>query len=84
MQNVKNLADIPHYTLVHSFGKPKHPGDGIWYAADQVRPWCIYYAYSGHYFTHLLDALQYAVERKFIPAYMIGGIEQNLQDRGFT
>ena len=79
---VKELADVPPYQLVHSFGKPKHPGDGIWYAADQVRPWCVYYAFAGHYFQTVDQALQYAADRGFIRADMIEKIRNNLNERG--
>ena len=82
MENVKELADIPRYVLVHSFGKHKHPGDGLWYAADQIRPWCVYYAFAGHYFQTVDQALRYAAKRRFIRSDMIDKIKNNLTERG--
>ena len=82
MENVKELADVPRYVLIHSFGKHKHPGDGLWYATDQICPWCVYYAFAGHYFVTAQEALQYAAGRGFIPVDMIDRIKQNLYERG--
>ena len=84
MDNVRELANIPRYVLVHGFGKTKHPGDGIWYAADQVRPWCVYFAFAGHYFQTVDQALQYAALRGFIHTDMIGKIKANLTERGYV
>ena len=79
---VKHLADVPEYHHVHSFQKTKFPGDGFWYCQAQVKPWCIYYCFSGHYFDSLDEALKYAAKRKFISYDMVQRIKTNLQERG--
>ena len=79
---VKQLSDVPSYQLVHSFEKTRYPGDGFWYCAEQVRPWCVRYAHSGCYFETISEALRYAADRKFIHADMIEKIRNNLNERG--
>ena len=80
---VKDLADVPPYQLVHSFGMHKHTGDGLWYAADQIRPWCVYYAFAGHYFPTVDQALRYAADRGFIRSDALEKIKNYLNERGF-
>ena len=78
----KELSDVPTYQHVHSFMRTRYPGDGFWYCAKQVRPWCVSYGYAGHYFVTAQEALQYAAGRGFIPVDMIDRIKQNLYERG--
>ena len=80
----EQIADVPEYHHVHSFQKTKYPGDGFWYCKKQVKPWCVYRCFSGHYFDTLDEALEYAAGRKFIPYDMVQGIKANLIERGIV
>lgn len=81
---VKQLADVHYYQFVHSLQKTKYPGDGFWYCKEQIKPWCVYRCFSGHYFDTLDEALKYAAGRKFISYDMVQRIKINLQERGIV
>ena len=83
-ETIKDLSKVPAYQLVHGFKRAQFPGDGFWYDRDQVKPWCVYFAHSGHYFVTMIEALQYAAQRKFIPVNMMESIANNLQSKGFN
>ena len=72
------------YKYIHGFRKNKYPADGFYYCRDQALPWCVYYAYNGHYFEKMMPALRYAAYRKFITMDMIDIIRIRLEEGGYT